>query len=116
MNRNFVIFTFLLGIFLVTGCANFQAGLGEEFMLRVDETVNIKSEPLKITLIMIGREWTEDAEYAFADLAVKINGEEGTISLNVGDQWIVGGFEITLLSADPFGDTGCKLVVKSSDG
>ena len=97
---------------LLTACSGRQVALGERFTLAEDETVKISGELLSIRLVFMGRDFTEEGEYAFAEIKIKHEGEWKTISPYVGDEWELGDYVIFMEGADPFGDTSCDLVVE----
>jgi dTDP-4-dehydrorhamnose 3,5-epimerase-like enzyme len=90
-----------------------EVALGERFKLNQDEKVRVKDAALTIELKGVRRSWHVDgkSETADADLIITLDGKEQRQWVDIGEKLAAGGYVVELWGADPFGKTGCELIV-----
>jgi len=88
---------------------NKKIKLGESFVLQTGETAETENGKLKISLKGVGRTISESGEVEYAELQIRLNKTEQTITISErGDaKKIVGDYVIKLVNAESFGKTNC---------
>jgi len=79
-----------------------KVALGDQFAIQEGQVVRLRGEPVRIQLDMVGKEWTEGDEIPFAELTVKVRGQEKAITLYLAGDWQIGEYVLDMRSADPF--------------
>lgn len=89
-----------------------EVALGEQFKIGRDEKVSVRETPLAVELKSVRRSWSVDgrAERVDAEI-ITFDGEETRQWLQVGQEKTVGGYDVKLWGADPFGKTSATLIV-----
>lgn len=93
-----------------------EVALGEQFKIGRDEKVSVRETPLAVELKNVRRSWHVDhkAERVDAEIIITFDGGETRQWLQVGQEKTVGGYDVKLWGADPFGKTSATLIVTRS--
>ena len=87
----------------------------EQFTLKMNESKKIKNADIEITVIRIGRKWTDKSESLDFAFSVKHGGKIEIFSSPLPDSITAGKYKIEVIKTEPFGEGYAIFLVKKDD-